>query len=119
MRGHDHQRASCNAFSALSPDPWRKGSGRGADEPPTGLSPAKLEGEAAEGAQEVETAEERTLSNFVYYEIRDGLIAQGVRRDEIAFIHDCATKTQRDALFAAVNEGRVRVLIGSTTKDLW
>lgn len=93
-----------------------KGSRRGMDEPPTRLSPAELAGETGEGAQEVESAEERTLSNFVYYEIRDGLIAQGVHRDEIAFIHDCATKAQRDALFAAVNEGRVRVLIGSTTK---
>jgi N12 class adenine-specific DNA methylase len=93
-----------------------KGSGRSADEPLIRLSPAELEGEAAEGAQEVETAEERWLSNFVYYEIRDGLAALGIPRDEIAFIHDCATKAQRDALFAAVNEGRVRVLLGSTTK---
>jgi hypothetical protein len=93
-----------------------KGSGRGAEEPPTRLSAAELEGEGSEGKEEVETAEERWLSNFVYYEIRDGLVAQGIPRDEIAFIHDCATKTQRDALFAAVNEGRVRVLIGSTGK---
>jgi N12 class adenine-specific DNA methylase len=93
-----------------------KGKGRGADEPPTRLTGAELEGDAAETAQEVETAEERWLSNFVYYEIRDGLVAQGVAREEIAFIHDCATKAQRDALFAAVNEGRVRVLIGSTGK---
>ena len=93
-----------------------KGSGRGADEPPTRLTSAELEAEAAEPAQEVETAEERWLSNFVYYEIRDGLITQGIPRDEIAFIHDCTTKAQRDALFAAVNEGRVRVLLGSTGK---
>jgi len=93
-----------------------KGSGRSNDELPTRLSAAALEGEAVEGAQEAETAEERWLSNFVYYEIRDGLVALGIPRDQIAFIHDCATKAQRDALFAAVNEGRVRVLIGSTGK---
>jgi len=93
-----------------------KGTGRGGDEPPTRLTAAELEGEDTEGMREVETAEERWLSNFVYYEIRDGLVAQGIRRDEIAFIHDCATKAQRDALFAAVNEGRVRVLLGSTGK---
>ena len=93
-----------------------KGSGRGADDPPTRLTAAELEGEGAEAAGEGETAEERWLSNFVYYEIRDGLINQGIPRDEIAFIHDCATKAQRDALFAAMNEGRVRVLLGSTAK---
>ena len=93
-----------------------KGSGRGGDEPPTRLTSAELEGEVTEGKEEVETDEERWLSNFVYYEIRDGLVAQGIPRDEIAFIHDCTTKAQRDALFAAVNEGRVRVLLGSTGK---
>ncbi len=93
-----------------------KGTGRGEVDPPTRLTAAELEGEPGEEAQEVETAEERWLSNFVYYEIRDGLVAQGIPRDQIAFIHDCATKAQRDALFAALNEGRVRVLIGSTGK---
>jgi N12 class adenine-specific DNA methylase len=92
-----------------------KGTGRGTEEPPTRLTSAELERDVEE-AQEVETAEERWLSNFVYYEIRDGLVASGVAREEIAFIHDCTTKAQRDALFAAVNEGRVRVLIGSTGK---
>jgi N12 class adenine-specific DNA methylase len=93
-----------------------KGMNKGEGDPPTRLSAAALEGEVADEVQEVETAEERWLSNFVYYEIRDGLVAQGVRREEIAFIHDYATKAQRDALFAAVNEGRVRVLLGSTGK---
>jgi hypothetical protein len=69
-----------------------KDNGRGGDEPPTRLTSAELEGEAAEGAQEVETDEERWLSNFVYYEIRDGLVALGIPCSEIAFIHDCATK---------------------------
>jgi N12 class adenine-specific DNA methylase len=91
-----------------------KGAGKGEDEPPTRF--AEDEDEQSEGVSEVETAEERWLSNFVYYEIRDGLVARGVPRDEIAFIHDCKTKAQRDTLFAAVNEGRVRVLIGSTGK---
>jgi N12 class adenine-specific DNA methylase len=97
-----------------------KGAGRDGDEPVTRLSVAELEGNGSDDGeaapQEVETAEERWLSNFVYYEIRDGLVALGVPRDEIAFIHEVTTKAQRDALFAAVNEGRVRVLIGSTAK---
>ncbi|NTU85042.1 MAG: hypothetical protein HGA45_37710, partial [Chloroflexales bacterium] len=93
-----------------------KGTGRGEGDPPTRLAATELEGEPGEEVQEVETAEERWLSNFVYYEIRDGLVAQSIPRDQIAFIHDCKTKAQRDALFAAVNEGRVRVLLGSTGK---
>ncbi|MFV9505469.1 MAG: helicase-related protein [Oscillochloridaceae bacterium umkhey_bin13] len=93
-----------------------KGSRRGEDEPPTRLSAAELEGEPVEGAQEVETAEERWLSHFVYAEIRAGLIAHGLPSEAIAFIHDATTKAQRDALFAAVNDGRIRVLIGSTGK---
>jgi N12 class adenine-specific DNA methylase len=91
-----------------------KGKERGDNDPPTHFT--EREGGPDEDGGEVETAEERWLSNFVYYEIRDGLVAQGIPRDEISFIHDCATKAQRDALFAAVNEGRVRVLIGSTGK---
>jgi N12 class adenine-specific DNA methylase len=97
-----------------------KGAGRDGHEPVTRLSIVELEGNGSDDGeaapQEVETAEERWLSHFVYYEIRDGLIALGVPRDEIAFIHEVTTKAQRDALFAAVNEGRVRVLIGSTAK---
>jgi ATP-dependent helicase YprA (DUF1998 family) len=52
----------------------------------------------------------------VYYEIRDELVARGIPAAEIAFIHDARTKEQRDALFAAMNDGRVRVLLGSTVK---
>lgn len=91
-----------------------KGAGRGADDPPTRISAAELAGESSEAPLEGATVEERWLSNFVYYEIRDSLVAQGIPREQIAFIHDHPTKAQRDALFAAVNAGRVRVLIGST-----
>jgi N12 class adenine-specific DNA methylase len=98
-----------------------KGRGKGMDEPPTRLTAAQIAGGEPEEHDEeqqgeVETAEERWLSNFVYYEIRDGLVALGVQRDEIAFIHDYTTRAERDALFAAVNEGRVRVVLGSTGK---
>jgi N12 class adenine-specific DNA methylase len=98
-----------------------KGVGRDGDGPVTRLSVAELEGNSTDDdgentPQDLETAEERWLSNFVYYEIRDGLVALGVPRDEIAFIHEVTTKAQRDTLFAAVNEGRVRVLLGSTAK---
>ncbi len=58
----------------------------------------------------------RPQRGFVYAEIRAELAARGVPPEEVAFIHDHETKARRDALFAAVNDGRVRVRIGSTAK---
>ncbi|MEI7772972.1 MAG: helicase-related protein, partial [Chloroflexales bacterium] len=111
-RVFDAQQATQLVFCDLATP---KGRGPGGDDPTIRLTTTMLEA-GEEGAPEVETAEERWLANFVYYEIRDGLVAQGIPRDQITFIHDVATKAQRDALFAAMNDGRVRVLIGSTGK---
>ena len=52
----------------------------------------------------------------VYDEIREQLIAKGVPKDEVAFIHEAKTDAQRDALFEKVRKGSVRVIIGSTQK---
>jgi hypothetical protein len=52
----------------------------------------------------------------IYDDIRDKLIAKGIPKDEIAFIHDCNTDQQKAALFAKVRSGKVRVLMGSTQK---
>ena len=52
----------------------------------------------------------------VYKDVRDKLIARGIPANEIAFIHDYDTKAKKQALFRAVNEGRIRVLMGSTEK---
>ena len=52
----------------------------------------------------------------VYAHIRTKLIAQGVPADEIAYIHDAKTEKQKSDLFAKVRKGRIRVLLGSTTK---
>ena len=68
------------------------------------------------GVADAETAEERSLRNGVYSEIKRKLIARGVPANEIAFIHDCTTKAAKSELFEAVRQGRVRVLIGSTEK---
>jgi hypothetical protein len=64
----------------------------------------------------LDTMEEQRQQNFVYYEIRDKLVARGLPHAEIAFIHEHATRAKREALFAAVRAGQVRVLIGSTAK---
>ncbi len=67
--------------------------------------------------QEVETAEEVSLKNGVYHEIRRKLNERyGIPSAEIAFIHEADTPAKKAALFKAVNAGRVRVLIGSTSK---
>lgn len=75
------------------------------------------EGEDAEQAVEVETAEEVSLKNGVYQEIKRKLHERfSIPLDEIAFAHDADTPVKKAALYKAVNSGRVRVLIGSTGK---
>lgn len=52
----------------------------------------------------------------VYDDIKAKLIARGIPENEIAFIHDANSDTQKKALFAKVRSGTVRVLLGSTEK---
>ena len=52
----------------------------------------------------------------VYDCIRKGCVKKGIPEKEIAYIHDADTEKKNDELFAAVNNGTVRVLIGSTAK---
>jgi hypothetical protein len=52
----------------------------------------------------------------VYDDIRDKLVARGVPKAEIAFIHDADSEEKKKALFAKVRKGDVRVLLGSTAK---
>ena len=52
----------------------------------------------------------------VYKDIKERLIENGVPSKEIAFIHSCKNEEQKVKLYDDVNNGRVRVLIGSTFK---
>ncbi len=52
----------------------------------------------------------------VYQDLKDKLLAAGIPREQIAFIHDAKTDEEKLALFEKVNAGKVRVLIGSTEK---
>lgn len=52
----------------------------------------------------------------VYDDIRQKLIARGVPKEEVAFIHEADTETKKKELYARVRKGQVRVLIGSTFK---
>lgn len=52
----------------------------------------------------------------VYDDLKAKLVAQGIPTDQIAFIHDYATDQRKADLFAKVNRGDIRVLLGSTAK---
>lgn len=59
-------------------------------------------------------AAERGFS--VYDDLKAALVERGIPADQVAFIHDYNTDDQKDALFAKVNAGEIRVLLGSTPK---
>ena len=52
----------------------------------------------------------------VYDELKSLLTERGVPAVEIAFVHDATTTKERAALFAMMNSGALRVVIGSTQK---
>ena len=52
----------------------------------------------------------------VYNDLKQKLMAKGIPENEIAFIHDADTDVRKQALFAKVRAGTVRVLMGSTAK---
>ena len=52
----------------------------------------------------------------VYDDIKQKLVAKGVPEKEIAFIHDADTTEEKQKLFAKMNKGEIRVMIGSTQK---
>ena len=52
----------------------------------------------------------------IYDDIREKLVAMGVPKEEIAFIHEANSDKQKDELFAKVRKGDVRILLGSTQK---
>ena len=52
----------------------------------------------------------------VYDDIREKLVARGIPREQIAFIHEANTEARKKELFGKVRSGQVRVLMGSTFK---
>lgn len=53
----------------------------------------------------------------VYQDIKDKLVASGrFTSEEVAFVHDAKNDKQRIEMFSKANEGRIRVIIGSTSK---
>ena len=74
------------------------------------------------GKSKTESAEADTDSDMdmesarLYDDIKARLISGGIPAKEIAFIHEADTDAKKKKLFADVNDGKVRVLIGSTGK---
>ena len=52
----------------------------------------------------------------VYNDVRNKLVAKGIPKEEVQFIHDADTETKKAELFGKVRNGTVRVLMGSTQK---
>lgn len=52
----------------------------------------------------------------VYYELRDQLVARGLPRAQIRFIHEATNDRKKAELFEACRAGEVSVLVGSTSK---
>ena len=61
-----------------------------------------------------DAAEEQAFT--IYDDIREKLVARGIPREQIAFIHEANTEVRKKELFAKVRSGQVRVLMGSTFK---
>ena len=51
-----------------------------------------------------------------YDGLRDALVAKGMPKDSIRFIHEASGDDEKAKLFAACRDGRVAVIIGSTEK---
>lgn len=56
------------------------------------------------------------LEQTTYGRLVDQLTSRGIKREEIAIIHDAKTDAQKSDMFAQVRSGSYRVLIGSTEK---
>ena len=70
---------------------------------------------ALEAAIDAETGPEKPPFT-IYDDIREKLVARGIPREQIAFIHEANTEVRKKELFAKVRTGQVRVLMGSTFK---
>ena len=86
-------------------------------------SPAKAKGKTLDNpelrALETQLAKDGVEPDTpfsVYDDIRGKLVAMGIPREQIAFIHEANTEVRKKELFSKVRSGQVRVLMGSTFK---
>ena len=79
---------------------------------PKGTDKSKAETNTDNSVDEAYDEESAKL----YDDMRDYLAKKGIPKREIAFIHEADSDAKRKQLFEDVNNGKVRVLIGSTGK---
>lgn len=77
---------------------------------------ATPKGKSKTADAETVDAEMDMESAQLYDDLKSRLVENGIPAKEIAFIHEADTDQKKKKLFADVNEGKVRVLIGSTGK---
>lgn len=94
---------------------WRASFSRSGVPKKNSQSSDKGESTDEKSASERESLEEE-CDFCVYDDIRDKLIQNGIKPEEIAYVHDAKTEQQKADLFDRVNKGEVRVLLGSTGK---
>ena len=80
------------------------------------MATPKGKSKAANATENTDDAEFDVESAKLYDDMRDYLVKKGIPAKEISFIHEADTDQKKKKLFADVNEGKVRVLIGSTGK---
>ena len=77
---------------------------------------ATPKGKSKAADTQTEDMETDMESAKLYDDIKARLMKGGIPAKEIAFIHEADTDAKKKKLFADVNDGKVRVLIGSTGK---
>lgn len=90
----------------------------------TNLSPAQLRQKLKDELllddsqvdEHIEQARNSSEGFNLYQEIKFRLVEKGIPENEVVFIHDYATANKKDELFKKVNEGEIRVVLGSTQK---
>lgn len=82
------------------------------------ISNAELEAEEARAGDDASADREAdTGDGFnLYRDIKSKLVASGIPESEVAIISDYNTDEKKERLFQQVNEGKVRIVIGSTQK---
>lgn len=81
-----------------------------------GTPRGQREGAKDESAEVEPSDPTGTLDTSIYEDLREKLVAAGIPRNQVAFIHDYPTDADKRRLFDKVNRGDIRVLIGSTEK---
>lgn len=72
--------------------------------------------DAADEDTDTVSVDEDEAGSFLYQELKKKLLERGIPAEQIAFVSDAKTDSQRQVLFERVKNGDIRILIGSTAK---